>query len=585
MFTFLPYCLSVVSFRMSWIKNSKRSLKRSSVYHSSDDVLPPGIKLARGQVSDIQSQNSVGTGLSVNVAGSLSEQINFPENCSHGPSLGPRELRTEAGELLVRHRNDGPWFPVQGKAIRGSSSLAHEIAASSSRRKLAVQQFESLVYAPNTNAGKESLFSLWESLCRQMGLECLPVTPNSLMTVAAIMRAAGYRSIPSYIYEVRSRHIRSGFAWCGQLDDVVQDIKRASKRALGPAMKAEEVKLDWWICFSELFSWDFEVDKSSLRAPFGGVHVWVFATHFLLREIELSAITLDSSSIVVDERLKQVRVHLNVQKNDPSAKGAWRTLSCACHKLAAIGCPFHAAKFLVDSQRNRTRVPLGHDPVDERIPLVGQRGDPFAVVDKDAIVSELQRFGCRLKEAVKSAENLDTERLTGHTFRRSGAKYLARLGVPFSTIQWMARHSSNITMQYVEEAWSEAPRDSLRLHDVQNLSELLSTTLARVEDMEKTLDEAEFCLKPAHEVSQIVVDRCALRQEIRKALIPLKVFNLVTSKLHDVTVTSCLNQDPRCWSTKCGWKWINASSASKPFFEADDIPADLMECERCRELS
>ena len=159
--------------RMSWIKYSKGSLKRSSVFRSSDDGVPPGIKFARGQIGDIQSQNAVGSELSLNFPRSVGEQICCQEACRNLPSLGPRELRTEAGELLVRHRNDGPWFP--GKAIRGSSSLAHEIAASSSRRKLAVQQFESLVYAPNTTAGKESLFSLWESLCRQMGLECLPV--------------------------------------------------------------------------------------------------------------------------------------------------------------------------------------------------------------------------------------------------------------------------------------------------------------------------------------------------------------------------------------------------------------------------
>ncbi len=146
------------------------------------------------------------------------------------------------------------------------------------------------------------------------------------------------------------------------------------------------------------------------------------------------------------------------------------------------------------------------------------------VVDKDAFIVKLQRFGSILKETVGEASNVKIDRLTGHSFRRSGVKHLARLGVPYATIQRMARHSSDVTMQYVEAAWSEAPREALRLHDVQNLSEMLVTTLARVESVEKALETAATNLEESISITGLVLDKESLRWEVRKAIIPIKVF-------------------------------------------------------------
>ena len=55
----------------------------------------------------------------------------------------------------------------------------------------------------------------------------------------------------------------------------------------------------------------------------------------------------------------------------------------------------------------------------------------------------------------EETDYIDIDRITGHSFRRSGAKALAKIGVPLDLIQYMARHchSSQAILGYVEEWW------------------------------------------------------------------------------------------------------------------------------------
>ena len=118
-----------------------------------------------------------------------------------------------------------------------------------------------------------------------------------------------------------------------------------------------------------------------------------------------------------------------------------------------------------------------------QFPLVGRPGEPSWSVEKQVVIAEVQRHVDMINEARPGLDLLE-ERVTGHTFRRSGAKELARKGVPFSGIQWLARHSSSSTWAYVEEAWEEAPRQSMRLNDVASLCQVLNKVRARVDQLE-----------------------------------------------------------------------------------------------------
>lgn len=164
------------------------------------------------------------------------------------PCLEPMRLVTEAGEVLTKRRRMGPWVPGEerGKPNRGSSQLALQIASNPAKKDLAVKQFGSLTLALTTQNTKESLFALWEKICRRLGLEALPVTDQSMVEVAAVLRASGYKAVTAYVQEAKIRHIRAGYVWDNKLNMLFGDVKRAAKRAQGPAVRAEDVRLEWW---------------------------------------------------------------------------------------------------------------------------------------------------------------------------------------------------------------------------------------------------------------------------------------------------------------------------------------------------
>lgn len=184
-------------------------------------------------------------------------------------------------------------------------------------------------------------------------------------------------------------------------------------------------------------------------------------------------------------------LHLSVQKNDPAAKRAWRSLSCACKREGNELCAFHVGKGLVRMQLRRLGVSdLRECPADS-FPLIARRCNPRMFVEKTRFISEAQRFAWMLQLHVEPAASLDDEKVLGHSCRRSGAKDLARKGLPFQSIQWMARHSSNTTWICGEEAWKEAPRQDMKLQDTMSLCELVSGVIARVDDSEMALKALE----------------------------------------------------------------------------------------------
>ena len=92
-----------------------------------------------------------------------------------------------------------------------------------------------------------------------------------------------------------------------------------------------------------------------------------------------------------------------VQKNDPTARGAWRSLACACRREGVELCPFHVCKDLVELQLRRLGLSdLSECPVDS-IPLIARRSDPPLFAEKTVLIAEAQRFASLLKLHVKLA--------------------------------------------------------------------------------------------------------------------------------------------------------------------------------------
>ena len=389
---------------MAWGAGRSCKIPVRSFQFAVQDEIPPGVAKARARISQTSGKEP---------------QVQNPEPSLHLdpvskahslkplqekiPSLSPLELVTEAGEVLVKRRANGPWMPSDdaAKRLRGSSELACQIAADRDRRSFAVKQLESLMFSSGTAATKDSLFGLWSKLCLLASFQPLPVTTESIVEVSAVVRSAGYRSVVSYLYEARSRHIRAGYNWDGKLDAAIADCKRAVLRAAGPVARAQEIKLDWWLKLEAIFGWDPFSEEAEGSAPNGGLRTWIVATLFLLREVEISTLTIDSACVKFDHKVKVVSLHLSVQKNDPEAKGAWRSLACTCESGFSFDCPFHCLLTQVKFQQSSLRV-SGDVEVQRNCPLFGRRDDPGRFVDKAAFVREARRHAELVKTMLKT---------------------------------------------------------------------------------------------------------------------------------------------------------------------------------------
>lgn len=242
-------------------------------------------------------------------------------------------------------------------------------------------------------------------------------------------------------------------------------------RATGPTGRSEEVRLEVW----------YKLVEACGRIPNqnAGILTWIAGARFVLREVDLSSLTLDSKCVELNLVDKLVILRLPVSKTDAAGRGAAQALGCSCGSSRGPGCPFHVFWEVVQEQcrqlgiSDRSLIPEG------QLPLIGQRCAPDFFVDKKVLIEEAQRHLGTYAEKYKDA-SIDLKAVTGHFTSGSGTKDMARRGCSFPTIQWYARHSSQTTWDYVEDAWGEAPERVLKLKNEMELVEKVATTLQRV---------------------------------------------------------------------------------------------------------
>lgn len=148
----------------------------------------------------------------------------------------------------------------------------------------------------------------------------------------------------------------------------------------------------------------------------------------------------------------------------------------------------HAICYLVDTQVHRLNFDDLHHVPHATYTLVSQLSFPLRSV-KAAVSREAPPHAAHLRQLIPAAVDVEPANVTGHFMRRSQAKHLARLGCDFASIQWTARHSSQTTWIYVEEAMAEAPRSSKRIMDALTINDLISETLSKVNSVEEALQK------------------------------------------------------------------------------------------------
>ena len=556
------------------------------------EEVPPAVKAARAQLEINGPSPCPNIARSRSPSGRVdrSRGGSFRNTAQVKFNLDDHQLVTHSGETLVRHRVNAPWAPSsrEGSATRGSISLAIEVASSTEKRREAMDVFENLTFAPGTVSSKNSLFSTLSRVCCAAGLTVLPTSPNCLRTVSGILRSSGYRAVKSFVFEVKDRHRRAGYEWSQELDAVVQDCQRMSDRAIGAPHRSAEVRPEYWAKFLEVFGRDPSKEDAAGDSPNSGVLAWILGTSFVLREVELSALVLHRDCIRFDFQKQIVTICLPVSKTDPSGRGAIRSLGCNCTQVRSWICPYHAASDLVQSQCDR----LGISAIgqfDSCFPVIGARNDPRQFVAKRQLVDEVRRHVEILNTLLDPDQAIPSGLVSGHVFRRSGCKALARRGVSFNSIQWLARHSSQVTWIYVEESWGESPQNALRIQNELELTETLAATLSRVSCVEDAVkDITKQIVAPLH-ADGFSVDcddfKLAVKNEVKGLISPKFVINLSSRVAHTPCQASQLSSDPKTWATVCGWQWVTAGVLCKQIYHFDDIESEITLCKKCEATS
>jgi len=224
-------------------------------------------------------------------------------------------------------------------------------------------------------------------------------------------------------------HIEQGHGIDQQLKLVLQRIRRAAKRGIGPPQRAG--------CFRVEILAEIAWDASTVArgAPADMRDAVLICCWWLLREIEGSSLKMSNvGKVRSGEFGKEVELRLGVTKTHIQGIGKRRRLRCICNegdKWSKL-CPVEAVE--------RQRVRRGS--VDENdFFFVDAMGQPTS---KSGWIAAL-RVGLECEDGS----------LSGHSMRRSGAKFLAHRGLPEWLIQFMGRWGSGAVRLYIEEAYAE----------------------------------------------------------------------------------------------------------------------------------
>ena len=307
----------------------------------------------------------------------------------------------------------------------------------------------------------------------------------------------------------------------------------------------------------------------------------IMASLFMLREIEVAALRV--KDVVVNTASCTVTLFLAVSKTDPTARGCYRSWGCLCGHDGATPCAFHAA--------------LGH--LDSLTKLFGKLvGDmPFfpTVLGETVLKAAVVRAVKWAAAVTGQAAEANNHQYTGHSFRVSGAQFLAAIGVDLTLIQLMARWESSVIARYVRESplvtltrltkMALARRTdeghSSAMQAGRTLTEKsISAFLKKWEAKLQTLAENGSHLRAvgvpdAHHEDLDAVERTTRRPQLDARRLTA-VVNATNNKAHilDPDVARGARAD---FKTRCGWSYPEAITRLTKAMDVVDGPR----CTRC----
>ena len=169
----------------------------------------------------------------------------------------------------------------------GSQALALAAADDDIAKELTIENYEARTMATSSVAPYAARWTTWVKMHTKWfgsgpgALPVLPLTPESLRAVAAMLIAGGYRSTGHYVSRAKDEHTKS-WGWSSMLAREQRRAALAAKRGMGPAHQSAELPLHAVV--------ELSLEKENL-IPDGpidfGAYI-VVAAFFVMREIEAS---------------------------------------------------------------------------------------------------------------------------------------------------------------------------------------------------------------------------------------------------------------------------------------------------------
>ena len=278
----------------------------------------------------------------------------------------------------------------------------------------------------------------------------------------------------------------------------------------------------------------------------------VCATFFMLREIEASGIQ------VLDLTFghRSVTLCLPVSKVDWKAKGAKRTWQCICGTYPV--CPVHVLDEHFQTLEDKH----------EASPLFPTAVGGFCT--KDGVTSTIRHMAHLASQQVRDVSG--SWLISGHTFRITGARTLACLGLDAITIQLLGRWGSDAVLTYLAEAplsnlgekirgplaesrLASASSGSITLVDGVDCvaaKQMLEEHLALKTQLQQLMAE---CAEMKRETSNLSTELEGVAQVAikRTPLEEWRVDNEQSGIIHRALIS--LSTSPSSWMTMCGWKF------------------------------
>ena len=275
-------------------------------------------------------------------------------------------------------------------------------------------------FAATTRKARLARISTLKKLLKTARLPVAPVTVDALNTIAAALKAGGYRTGVSYLTIWESLHREAGHEWTSDLAQAKAWARKSMERGLGPNRHAATVILE----------------KLLAKLPQSmDTDMVIVGALWMLRGAELAGLLIEQVAIAPDAT--EATFVLGAHKTNTEAHRCERRLRCSCRRagtgessvLGTKVCPVHAAARILAQRKEEN--------MHGKLPLFPGKGQKAMTPEQ---AREAIRRACR------------EQALSEHSLRRTGAQFYARRGVPLPVIQYIGRWGSATVERYVAEA-------------------------------------------------------------------------------------------------------------------------------------